>query len=159
MAFLYSINDLVPCPLSDMPAGAVLFMLDGPRTPLVKLDAPERSHGFFLALDKKLSIVSASNMGKLAQCLPPGELRISVQAIGGRSKDLEPGSIALSADGPVVNAHGRSMGFDVDRYVSLTTWQFTDLPAQIWQVEGCEFLWRPADVTLGQTVLLSLEAA
>ena len=159
MTYLYSIKDLVPCPLSDVPVGAVFSMLDAGQTLYVRTDAPSSvGGGTFMALDSALTVanVVAANMQKKAQCLPPGELRISADGIGARVTNLQPGQISLSEDGPVLGAQGLDyMGFKTELYLSMASWQFIDYPAKTWRVDAGKLVWVPADPAQSPVVLLS----
>lgn len=159
MAHLYSIQDLTPRALSEVSVGSVLTMLDNDQTLYVRVDLTSPTGGgTFIALDSTLTVaqVSTMNMGKMAQCLPPGVLRVSVDALGGRSNDLKPGQMILSKEGPVLGVQRRDqMGFTENQYVSMNTWQFVDFPAGCWTVTGAKLVWCPTDSAQGQTLLFS----
>lgn len=157
MAFLYTLNELKPCPLKDVPVGGVVVMLDSDQTFYLRVDmtSPDGG-GTFVALDGALTVaqVASMNMGKKGQCPPSGELRLSVGALGGRSNDIQPGQIVLSEDGPVLGVSGRDqMGFTMHQYVSMTSWQFIDYPARNWQMEDCKIMWAPVDSSQEPIVL------
>lgn len=159
MAFLFRVNDLKPISLRDVPVGSVVSMIDNDETLYVRLDhASAAGGGTFLPLnaDMRLAHISPINMDRKVLCLPAGELHISIDAAGGRSTDIKPGQIVLTEDGPIVGAQSRDgAGFQLDQYVSMSTWQMVDFPGRTWTMRGAKLQFQPSDRSQEPTLLLS----
>lgn len=153
----YPVDKLQLQPLAELPKGSIFYLPDSVDSQLyVKLDS-EGPELWLLTLDAKFSIKRIPPLTRplLALALPPGKLQLAIEKLGARESKFLAGSLMLArADGAVMAAHSRdAYGSGEDRYVSILTWSFVDLPGDSWSLVQPKLMWHPAAVNAEPVVL------